>query len=47
VATQGVAPAVMPFVVGILAGVVVRGRREWATPAVASQAHVRPLARAA
>jgi hypothetical protein len=37
----------MPFVVGILAGVVVRGRREWATPAVASQAHARPLARAA
>ncbi|HXI34291.1 MAG TPA: DoxX family protein, partial [Gemmatimonadales bacterium] len=47
VATQGVAPAVMPFVVGILAGVVVRGRRDWATPAVVSQAQARPLARAA
>jgi DoxX-like protein len=47
VATQGVAPAAMPFVVGILAGVVVRGRREWARPSAASQAPARLLARAA
>lgn len=47
VATQGVAPAVMPFIVGILAAVVVRGRREWAGPQRASQMPERPLARAA
>lgn len=34
--TQGVAPAVMPFVVGILAAVVVRGRWQWTAPPATS-----------
>ena len=46
VATAGVAPAVMPCVVGILAAIVARGRRQPRSRA-AAQAPLRTLAKAA
>ncbi len=46
VLTQGVGPAAMPFVVGILAASVARGRWQWA-PRKAGPAAYRSLAKAA
>jgi hypothetical protein len=47
IATLGVAAAVLPFIVGMLAATVVQGRRERATAQVSSQTPAHRLARAA
>ncbi len=47
IATQGVAPAVLPLVVGLVLVTVIRGRRSWAGPSLGDRAGYIPSSFAA